>query len=91
MNYSGKDKEDELVTLGIYLKGKPDTKAWKDIFAENEVVPIPKGERIFPHWALLDLYKLMVTTHGIESQILRKGVSLSDLPSLDETVDILGR
>jgi len=91
LDYSGKYGKFELVTLGSYLKGKPDTKAWRDIFAENEAVPIPKGERIFPHWALIDLYKLMAATPGIESQILYKGVSLSDLPSLDETVEILGR
>ena len=82
MDYSGEYKQHNLVTLGIYLQGKPDRKGWRDLFAENDAVPIPKNGRVFPHWALLDLYKLMATAPEIERQILYKGVSLSDLPSL---------
>jgi hypothetical protein len=91
LDYSGEYRRLELVILGSYLQGKPDTEGWREVFAFNKAVPIPKGERIFPHWALLDLYKLMMTSPGIESQILYEGFSLSDLPSLDETTEILRR
>ena len=89
MDYSGKYSSHSRVTLGGYLESKPDTKRWREIFLENNAVPVSKAGRIFPHWALLDLYKLMAATPGIEAQILRKQTSLSDLPTLEETIDTL--
>ncbi len=73
------------------MLGKPDTKEWRNGFDKNRVIPVAKNGNISPHQALLDLYKLIATTPGIEKQILRGDIALSDLPSLEETVAALSR
>ncbi len=88
-DYFGKEREIKLGQLGFFLLGKPDTKEWRAGFDQNRVIPVAKNGNIYPHRALLDLYKLMATTPGIEKQILRERIALSDLPSLEETVEAL--
>lgn len=90
-DYLGDVREIKLYMLGVYLLGKPDTGKWRDAFAENKSIPVPKNGYIHPHWALLDLYKLMATTPGIEKVILDEDMDLCDIPSLEETVEVLSQ
>ena len=90
-NYFGEHSDMEIVDLRFYLKGKPDTPEWRESFESAkrfgnmtfDTTPVAYGGRIFPRWALLDLYKLMGMRPGIENEILRGTITLEELPPLD--------
>lgn len=83
LNYEGQYRESELSTLGFYLKGKPDTEGWRNIFAENDAVPIAHNGRIFPEWAVLDARELFKEEPQTVIELLEKQVlSQADIPPL---------
>ncbi len=53
--YGGTSRDDDLAALGFYLRGKPDTKGWRDAFANEGTEPVEFNGRILPDWAVEDV------------------------------------
>jgi hypothetical protein len=86
LDYLGEYRKVELAKLTFYLKGKPDTESWRETFESDDIVPVSFNKRIFPKWALLDLYKLMEIEPGIEKKVLPPDLTLSQLPPLEDAI-----
>lgn len=81
--YSGEFREYELVTLGFYLQGKPDTPGWRRTFAFNETTLVEHNGRIFPEWAVLDARQLFQEEPRTVEKVLKQyGLSQEDIPPL---------
>jgi len=86
-DYLEPEGEADLATLSHYLMGNPDTNGWRSTYRDGGMVPVAHNGKLFPRWALLDLYKLMQMRPGIETQILHENIKLGDLPPLEVVVN----
>lgn len=74
------------------LKGKPDTKGWRDYFKEmgesthcrEDWRPISYEGRIYPLWALRDYWYLRKKDPYWEKRFLEKGIDFSPLEDLEK-------
>jgi len=82
--YKGRTRDAELNTLSLHLKGQPDEKGWRKIFAEKGKPTITFNGRIISRWAIEDYHRLTDLDPGIADEILPiYDLSPDDIPPPD--------